>query len=128
MARYLSPTKRNLIIVMKRAYTKEVDGEYFSDPGKNIEFKDGMYETTDKEEIEFLDNSEICRKMRQNNVLLKADDIPGLKEKLPAKTLEEKEAEIARLKKEVAVEKRKATLKEKGRAKKEKEEEEKPEF
>lgn len=53
-ARYISRYLA-LRIVVKPAYTKEVDGRIVTVPGKDIRFNEGVFETTDQELIDFLE-------------------------------------------------------------------------
>lgn len=53
-ARYISRFLA-LRIVVKPAYTKEVDGRIVTVPGKDIRFNEGVFETTDQELIDFLE-------------------------------------------------------------------------
>lgn len=53
-ARYISRFLA-LRIVVKPAYTKEVDGRIVTVPGKDIRFDQGVFETTDQELIDFLE-------------------------------------------------------------------------
>lgn len=53
-ARYIS-RYRELKIVRKASYTKEVDGRVVSLPGESIRFADGLYQTSDPAVIEFLE-------------------------------------------------------------------------
>jgi hypothetical protein len=73
MARYKSKYK-NLKIVMKRTYRKEVGGENIVVPGVKIEFENSILDTDDKEVIKFLDSDPVCQKMQSNNVFHKISD------------------------------------------------------
>lgn len=53
-ARYISRFLA-LRIVVKPAYTKEVDGRVVTVQGKDIRFVEGVFETTDQELIDFLE-------------------------------------------------------------------------
>lgn len=53
-ARYISRFLA-LRIVVKPAYTKEVDGRIVTVPGKDIRFDQGVFETEDQELIDFLE-------------------------------------------------------------------------
>lgn len=99
ISRYL-----NLRLVNKSAYNKEIDGRVVTVPGVSVQFSQGIYETSDPVEIEFLDNHPNIK----NKVFFKVDkkvkDAVGAQKEL-AKSLEEKNkelddknAEIARLK------------------------------
>lgn len=55
ISRYLQ-----LRLVRKGAYKKEVEGQIMVMPGKSIQFRDGVFETEDAEEIQFLDNHKNC--------------------------------------------------------------------
>lgn len=56
-ARYISRYLA-LRIVVKPAYTKEVDGRVVTVQGKDIRFDQGVFETTDQELIDFLEADE----------------------------------------------------------------------
>ncbi len=45
-----------LKLINKSTYTKEVEGRIVVVPGKSIQFRDGIYETSDKDEIAFLES------------------------------------------------------------------------
>ena len=47
---------RKLKLIIESAFTKEVNGKFLPQPGKYIQFVDGMYETSDKDEIKFLES------------------------------------------------------------------------
>lgn len=54
-ARYISKY-RELKIVRDAAHTKETNGRVVAVSGRSIRFHDGMFQTTDPEEIEFLES------------------------------------------------------------------------
>ncbi len=54
-AKYISQSAE-LKLINKASYTKEVDGRVVVVPGKSIQFHNGMYETSDPDEIQFLEN------------------------------------------------------------------------
>ena len=90
-----------LRIVVKPAYSKEIDGRVVVTQGKSIQFHDGVYNTEDSEEITFLDNNK-----NLGNVFIKVEgDIKKAKEKL-SETLEERNDKItAKKKKKIKKEK-----------------------
>lgn len=53
--RYYAPQGLNLRIAMKSRYTKEVEGKAVTVAGHMIEFRDGLYTTKNKQEIEYLE-------------------------------------------------------------------------
>lgn len=55
MARFISPSK-NLRLVMKPMRRQIVEGVPFLMPGKAIKFSNGVYETDDEKELQFLRN------------------------------------------------------------------------
>lgn len=55
VARYISQFTE-LKLVIKPSYTKEVEGRIVVVKGRAIQFHDGVYQTSDPEEIEFLEN------------------------------------------------------------------------
>jgi len=61
IARYVSKYL-NLRLVNKSSYSKEIEGKVVVVPGNTIEFKKGIYETADPDEIKFLDNNPNCGK------------------------------------------------------------------
>lgn len=99
ISRYL-----NLRLVNKSAYNKEIDGRVVTVPGVSVQFSQGIYETSDPVEIEFLDNHPNIKNKIFFKVDKKVKDAVGAQKEL-AKSLEEKNkelddknAEIARLK------------------------------
>lgn len=46
---------RELRLVVKSAYSNQVDGRIVTYPGKSIQFRDGVFETENPEEIKFLE-------------------------------------------------------------------------
>ncbi len=80
-----------LKIVNKSTYTKEVDGRVVVVPGKSIQFKDGIYETSDKDEIAFLDSHPNCG---NTFFRLKAKEETDKAKEERFKTLEQREAEL----------------------------------
>lgn len=55
VARYISQVAE-LKLVNKATYTKEVEGRIVVVPGTSIQFHDGIYETSNPEEIKFLES------------------------------------------------------------------------
>ena len=54
-ARYISQSAE-LKLINRASYTKEVEGRIVVVPGNSIQFHNGMYETSDKDEIAFLES------------------------------------------------------------------------
>lgn len=88
-ARYISKGL-NFKIVRKSAYTKEVDGKVVVVSGNSIQFKQGLYETDDPEEIKFLDNHGDCGGYF---IKVKTKDLANARSE-KFKSLEEKEKEL----------------------------------
>jgi hypothetical protein len=55
MSKYISKYLE-LKLVNKASYSKEIEGRIVVVSGSSIRFKDGVYETTDPDEIKFLEN------------------------------------------------------------------------
>lgn len=92
-ARYVSKFN-SLRIVVKPAYTKEVDGRIVTVSGKDVRFVEGVFETTDADLIAFLSSP----KQGLGNTYIKIDDnVESLVEKRAewTKDLETREAELA---------------------------------
>ena len=89
---------RSLRLVMKPSYSKEVDGRSIPVSGTAIQFEDNQYSTSDPAEIEFLDS----RPELKTGLIVRVEGIADSSAVLAEmnKTLEDKDAEIARLKKE----------------------------
>lgn len=89
----------NLRIVKNSTYNKEVDGRVVTVPGVSIRFQEGMYATNDQEIVEFIRARQefkdgMIGEVPENvNALVHRQDV--------LKTLEEKDAEIAKLKAEL---------------------------
>lgn len=78
-----------LKLIRESAYTKEVNGKFLPQKGTSIQFVDGAYTTSDKDEIEFLDNHP-----NQGNIFIKVDK-DAVKERADyVQTLEERNAEL----------------------------------
>jgi len=122
IAKYL-----NLRLIDKASYTKEVEGRVVTVPGKTIEFSQGMYETSDPDEIKFLESHP-----NFGTVFIKVKDKDLQKAREDKfKDLETKEAELKAkeeklAKKEKALEEGESVPKGKGKGKKSKKE--KPAF
>ncbi len=86
IARYAS-----LKLVNKATYSKEVEGRVVVVPGKSIQFTNGIYETSDKDEIAFLENHP-----NFGNVFyrLKGKEEADKAREEKFKTLEQREAEL----------------------------------
>lgn len=85
---------RELRLVNQSSYTKEVNGRVVVVPGTSIQFRDGVYRTSDEEEIAFLDNH-----TNLGNAFTKVDrkdqkKATGQLIDERFKTLEQKEAEL----------------------------------
>ena len=81
-----------LKLIDKASYTKEVEGRIVVVAGRSIQFHDGKYETSDPQEIQFLDNHP-----NYGNVFYKLkskEDADKAREER-FKSLEEKEKELA---------------------------------
>lgn len=100
MAKYISKYLQ-LKLVDKASYSKEVEGRVVVVQGKSIQFDKGVYETTDKNEIAFLDNHPNCG---NTFIKIKEKDVEKARKGF-TQTLEEREAE------EAAVETKKETEK-----------------
>lgn len=95
-----------LKLVNKATYTKEVEGRVVVVPGKSVQFRDGIYETSDKDEIAFLDShpnfGSVFFRLKPKEGADKARE-----EKF--KTLEQREAELNA--REEAIKKREMAVK-----------------
>jgi len=80
---------RELRLINKASYSKEVEGKVIVVQGSSIQFHDGVYSTSDENEIKFLDNHPNCGgvfiKVKKNVVKEQAD---------MDETLEEREAKV----------------------------------
>lgn len=85
--RYATRFGQHYSIVMIPTVTEIVNGMAVTRPGKTIEFKNGIYETKDTAEQDFLDNSPFVGIDYQ-------EVTKAVTSALEAKTLAEKEAEI----------------------------------
>ena len=54
MSKYIS-RRRELKIILKPSYNKEVEGKVVTTPGLSVRFADGVYETTDEDIIKALE-------------------------------------------------------------------------
>lgn len=54
MTQFISKQFRNLTVVLKAAYTKEVEGRAFAVPGLRVTFQDFKFETSDEDIIALL--------------------------------------------------------------------------
>lgn len=86
VARYISKYAQ-LRLVRKASYNKEIDGRVVAMPGESIQFTDGIFETSDKDVIEFLDNHKNLTTALKKGVFMK---IPNSSE---AKALRDKQME-----------------------------------
>jgi hypothetical protein len=100
-----------LKLVMNPAYIKEVSGRVITVAGRSIQFHEGVYRTSDAEEIEFLDNHKnfgnVYRKVDRNDLKLGKPMEQVYKEKF--QTLEDREKAIAA--REEALKKKEMSLK-----------------
>jgi hypothetical protein len=119
--RYISKY-RELRIPIKKTYTKEVDGQVVVVQGESVRFENNLFETDDKNIIDFLDNDKGCRDMIANGIFIKADSkaIKTAQEVIQPETLEEREVRLEKELKELRKSKAKATVKdtEKGKSNK----------
>lgn len=106
IVRFVSPRYRSLKLVMEPGYSKEVGGRVLAVAGKSVRFADGVYETTDPAEIEFLrghDNNVANSTKARKSPLFEEVDLEDIEEKLASqKSLEQREADIAAREKAVA--------------------------
>lgn len=100
-----------LKLVMNPSYIKEVGGRVITVAGRSIQFHEGVYRTSDPEEIEFLDthknNGNVYRKVDRND--LKSGKSIELVYKEKFQTLEEREKAVAA--REDALKKKEMSLK-----------------
>ncbi len=100
-----------LKLVMNPAYIKEVGGRVITVAGRSIQFHEGVYRTSDLEEIEFLDthknNGNVYRKVDRNDLKSGKSMEQVYKEKF--QTLEEREKAVAA--REDALKKKEMSLK-----------------
>lgn len=87
---------RQLRLVRKASYTKEVDGRVVHVPGDDIRFVDGLLVTNDPAVIEYIENRPEFKEGKIFKVKM-----PGERE-ARMKSLEEREAEIAKREAEIA--------------------------
>jgi len=116
MARYRSKYGE-LKIPIKRAYTKEVDGQVVVVGGEKVEFHDYIFQTEDPKIIKFLDEDTVCSEMQKNGVFLKVDQEALDTAVGKQETLEEKEARLAKELAEIKKKKKAPTAREKGKKK-----------
>lgn len=76
----------NLRLNMVSAYTKEVKGRMIPVPGRYIQFEQGVYKTSDPEEIEYIEGLKMF-----GTEIIKTD----VGDVIKRKSLEEKEKELA---------------------------------
>lgn len=94
MAKFISKYP-NHKIVMKSSYAQEVDGRRTIVGGESIQFKNGVYETDDKNVIKFLEDLKAF-----GRIILRVDkNLDEVKKKLMM-TEKEKEEEAERIAKE----------------------------
>lgn len=106
VARYISRFLA-LRIVVKPTFTKEVEGRIVTVPGKAIRFEQGVFETSDKELIDFLESD---KKAFGTTYIRVPDNIESALEerKEMIKDLEEREADLKR--REDALKKKEAKI------------------
>ena len=80
-----------LKLVNKATYTKEIEGRVVVQPGKAIQFRDGVYETSDKDEIAFLESHP---NFGNTFFRLKAKEETEKAKEEKFKSLEQREAEL----------------------------------
>lgn len=97
-ARYFSKLT-SLRIVMRPAYTKELDGRIVSYPGKTISFQNNYYETADKDEIAYLDGNDMADRVYWK---LSIDDKLNDVRRAKMEDLEAREKRLALKEKEIA--------------------------
>ena len=103
--RYATRFGMHYSIVMKPSVTQVINGIPVTTPGKTIEFKNGIYETDDKDEQKFLEASEQYGRDFK--------EVTGeVNSALQARSLEEKEQELKE--READIEKREMELKGQG--------------
>ncbi len=94
-----------LKLVVEPAYTKDVGGSRtVVVPGKRIEFEQGVYETTDADEIKFLDEHENC-----GTIFMKVNKDVTSERAAFVESLEEREARVAAKEAELGLEGAKVT-------------------
>lgn len=79
----------NLKLVMDSSYYKEVGGKVLPVKGKAIQFEQGQYTTSDKDEIEFLENHP-----NFGSIFIKVDKDATKERAEYVQTLEERNAEL----------------------------------
>jgi len=89
-ARYVSRFSA-LRLVMEPAWTEVVNGRAITHPGRSIQFVEGLYETSDKDEIEYLDAQE---KENGAGTVVRANIEPAQAREELLKTLEDRNAEL----------------------------------
>ena len=101
MAKFISKYLQ-LKLINKASYSKEVEGRVVVVPGKSVQFNNGVYETTDKDEISFLKNHP-----NFGNIFIevKEKDVEKAQKNFN-KTLEDKETEKANAKAKKETEKK----------------------
>jgi len=118
MAKYIAKY-RELRIPFHKSYTKEIDGQTIYVSGQSVRFvpnlygHGGIFETDDKDIINFLDTDKVCQEMIGRGVFAKMD---------------EKAIESATEKKTIKKKKPTVKAKEKGKTKKTTITKEKPQF
>lgn len=103
--RYATRYGQHYSIVMIPTVTEVINGIAITRPGKTIEFKNGIYETKDQSEQDFLDNSSFVGVDYQ-------EVTKEISSALSAKSLTEREVDVAA--KEQKLKEKEMTLKGKG--------------
>ena len=88
LSRYL-----RLRIVMNASYSKEVDGRRVTVPGRAIRFDQGVYKTSDPEEVAFIEGRPEFGKLIQK-VPANTKDLTAAQQRM-SESLEEREARVA---------------------------------
>lgn len=100
-------------IVRKGSYSKEVDGQRVTIPGTSIQFEDGVYTTSDPEELAFLrSQKDFTRTFTE--VPKGISDIAA-HQAANGKSLEEREAELKKREEDLAAREKELTDAEKGK-------------
>lgn len=97
-ARYFSKMT-SLRVVMRPAYTSEMNGRVITHTGHTIEFKNNYYETSDPEEIEYLDANDMNDRVYWK---LAIDENLDSARKVRMEDLEAREARLAEREKALA--------------------------
>ena len=80
---------RSLRLIRVSSYTKEINGKFLPQKGASIRFNEGAFITSDKEEIDFLDNH-----VNLGSVFIKVEKDAVEERANYVQTLEERNAEL----------------------------------